>query len=289
MKRSFILFLAAMALVAALATGVASGPASATAEAPASNAWIQGAVRDAVTSSGLDNILVVLDRLDVSNPKNPTWVQAGLGYTQLHSYAFEHLNPGSYRLQFSDSSGTYAPQHWNDKLSASTADAIALPTTTSQLYADVRLVKAGHITGKVTDAAGRPIPGITVGASSTDLKVDDLPVPEATTAADGTYDLGGLNSGNWVVEFTDLNNVYQYQFWPDKLVVGQGTAIAVTAGETATTLNATMKVPPAITKDRLLSQGRRPRDHQRRALRRHARRRKRVVRQESRGQLPLLE
>ena len=41
------------------------------------------------------------------------------------------------------------------------------------------------IKGKVTDKAGRPIKGIEVRSNAY------LPTPEATTAADGTYDLSG--------------------------------------------------------------------------------------------------
>lgn len=44
------------------------------------------------------------------------------------------------------------------------------------------------IKGKVTDKAGRPIKGIEVRSNAY------LPTPEATTAADGTYDLSGRES-----------------------------------------------------------------------------------------------
>ena len=46
------------------------------------------------------------------------------------------------------------------------------------------------IKGKVTDKAGRPIKGIEVRSNAY------LPTPEATTAADGTYDLSGKGVGN---------------------------------------------------------------------------------------------
>ena len=54
------------------------------------------------------------------------------------------------------------------------------------------------IKGKVTDKAGRPIKGIEVRSNAY------LPTPEATTAADGTYDLSGKGVGNTArVTFTD--------------------------------------------------------------------------------------
>ena len=56
------------------------------------------------------------------------------------------------------------------------------------------------IKGKVTDKAGRPIKGIEVRSNAY------LPTPEATTAADGTYDLSGKGDGNTArVTLTDTD------------------------------------------------------------------------------------
>lgn len=56
------------------------------------------------------------------------------------------------------------------------------------------------IKGKVTDKAGQPIKGIEVRSNAA------LPTPEATTRADGTYDLAGQGIGNMArVTFTDTD------------------------------------------------------------------------------------
>lgn len=56
------------------------------------------------------------------------------------------------------------------------------------------------IKGKVTDKAGQPIKGIEVRSNAY------LPTPEATTAADGTYDLSGKGVGNTArVTLTDTD------------------------------------------------------------------------------------
>ena len=56
------------------------------------------------------------------------------------------------------------------------------------------------IKGKVTDKAGRPIKGIEVRSNAYQ------PTPEATTAADGTYDLSGKGVGNTArVTLTDTD------------------------------------------------------------------------------------
>ena len=56
------------------------------------------------------------------------------------------------------------------------------------------------IKGKVTDKAGQPIKDIEVRSNAA------LPTPEATTAADGTYDLAGQGIGNMArVTFTDTD------------------------------------------------------------------------------------
>ena len=57
-----------------------------------------------------------------------------------------------------------------------------------------------NIKGKVTDKAGQPIKGIEVRSNAA------LPTPEATTRADGTYDLAGQGIGNMArVTFTDTD------------------------------------------------------------------------------------
>lgn len=56
------------------------------------------------------------------------------------------------------------------------------------------------IKGKVTDKAGQPIKGIEIRSNAA------LPTPEATTRADGTYDLAGQGIGNMArVTFTDTD------------------------------------------------------------------------------------
>ena len=54
------------------------------------------------------------------------------------------------------------------------------------------------IKGKVTDKAGRPIKGIEVRSNAY------LPTPEATTAADGTYDLSGKGVGDFAAKTVDI-------------------------------------------------------------------------------------
>jgi hypothetical protein len=239
-----LLSLAATLIVLALPAG-----ASATRTETSGTGYIHGFVRDATTSAALNNVNVFLLRLDTSNPSDPQWVSAGqenTGYIYVSaSYAFEQLPAGTYKLEFVDSTGVYAPQWWDDVLSEASATRIDLPAA-GNVSADVHLVKAGHIVGKVTNTAGKPLAGIWVQAASSS-PADDLPSTEGATKADGSYDISGLNSGQWIVEFTDPKDVYQYQFWPNKLVFEAGTPIAVTAGANAT-LNATMQLPAAISK-----------------------------------------
>ena len=74
------------------------------------------------------------------------------------------------------------------------------------------------IKGKVTDKAGRPIKGIEVRSNAY------LPTPEATTAADGTYDLSGKGVGNTArVTLTDTDG--------HSFSVGSTDAVTLTAGD----------------------------------------------------------
>lgn len=85
------------------------------------------------------------------------------------------------------------------------------------------------IKGKVTDKAGRPIKGIEVRSNAY------LPTPEATTAADGTYDLSGKGVGNTArVTFTDTDGPANGGDFAAKTVDIEFTEAERTAKETAT-------------------------------------------------------
>ena len=72
------------------------------------------------------------------------------------------------------------------------------------------------IKGKVTDKAGRPIKGIEVRSNAY------LPTPEATTAADGTYDLSGKG-----VEFTEADRTAKGKGWDRGSFAKSGVDIAL--------------------------------------------------------------
>lgn len=246
---AFALAAAAWSLGAAL--GVAGGwpaPAAAT-------GTISGMVTDASTGAGLPAVSVRLTRLVPGEDPHMPWQWAGEESTTGSGpddsppyrpdgwFSFT-VQPGRYRLELYDTSGEYIHEWWKHKGGSATADSIYLADGAT-FDAGMTLTPGAHIRGTVTDRAGTPLEGIYVNVHTGSWSTSET-WSEDETAADGTYDLGGLPTDRFVVELQDLrNHIYLYQFWPDKRTGSEATPIAVTAGQT-TTLNAVMKRAASI-------------------------------------------
>ena len=104
---------------------------------------------------------------------------------------------------------------------------------------------SSHITGKVTASGGAGIANIAVTAYSNSGNNLWFPAGSgATTAADGTYDIGGLRAGTYRIGFsTYMNGAYIPEYWDDVRTVGAATNIVV--GESATVTAKNAELAPA--------------------------------------------
>lgn len=71
---------------------------------------------------------------------------------------------------------------------------------------DLVMDRMGTISGTVTDTVGQPVAGVTVQANGLDVIV----VREAVTDANGAYSVEGLQTGNYLVFFSDGAHLPQY-------------------------------------------------------------------------------
>jgi len=249
LRIALVLAAAALFLLAAL------GVAGAWPTPAAASGTISGMVTDASTGAGLPAVSVRLTRLVPGEDPNMPWQWAGEESTTGSGpddsppywpdgwFSFT-VQPGRYRLEFYDTTGEYIHEWWKHKGGSTTADSIYLADGAT-FDAGMALTPGAHIRGRVTDRAGTPLEGIYVNVHAGNWSTSET-WSEDETAADGTYDLGGLPTDRFVVEFQDLkDDIYLYQFWPDKRVCSEATPIAVTAGQT-TTLNAVMKRAASI-------------------------------------------
>ena len=118
---------------------------------------------------------------------------------------------GNY-LYFSDDSGTYLAEYYNDKSSLETADEISLAEDEVRTVA-VELRKAPYITGTVTDEQGNPVEGVQVYPNSTQSG------SPAITDADGHYTLGPLNATQYPINFYKFGYIIEeyYKDQPSKV------------------------------------------------------------------------
>ena len=153
------------------------------------------------------------------------------------SYSISGLSAGTYRLEFYDPSGIY-PSEYYDNVSTLDFDSandivVAAGATTSGV--DTTLPVGGHITGTVTDSHHVGIGGFEIFVFDAGMNVNI-----GWTDPAGNYDVGGLATGTYRVEFNDYTNDILTQFYNDEPSLGQADGVAVTAGETTANINATL-------------------------------------------------
>ena len=115
-------------------------------------------------------------------------------------YSFPNVAPGSYKVSFNRLSGFAfsAAQFWEatgEHLGLGTADVVTIDPAEVVSGVDATLVEGGHITGVLRDQAGAGL-SCRLQAYSAD---GSLVTRTVTTAADGSFDLPGLTTGDYLV------------------------------------------------------------------------------------------
>jgi hypothetical protein len=152
------------------------------------------------------------------------------------SFRLPGLATGKYRLQFFSGCGpasSYLP------LTLRKPVAVTDGKTTTGITASLRL--GGTITGRVTNAAAQPLSGICVIAL-TSVSPEEVIGVEVPTGADGKYQVPGLTSGLYQMQFMTGcggNGHYAPQTLPN--------SVKVTAGKTTAGVDAVMQLAGALT------------------------------------------
>jgi hypothetical protein len=119
---------------------------------------------------------------------------------QVGSYEYTNLRSGTYVVNFDPgcfSPSTYASQWYKDRPSLAGAARVRVRAGHTLTGISSALVKGGSITGRVI-TGGKPVNGVCVYAQSTD---QFLNFAQTTTNKAGQYNLTGLNSGRYEMEF----------------------------------------------------------------------------------------
>ncbi|GAA1965237.1 hypothetical protein GCM10009717_35120 [Agromyces allii] len=148
------------------------------------------------------------------------------------SYAITGLPAGEYVLKSGPGWGStteLVDEYWQDVYTADAATRVDL-TAGAAFTADFALNAGAAIEGTVT-TGGAPVEGVAVSATyagSPDRWVDTV---TATTAADGTYRLAGLEQADYVVGFSDHDGDLGQQYWQGVADRASATTLTVAPGD----------------------------------------------------------
>jgi hypothetical protein len=170
------------------------------------------------------------------------------------------LAAGSYIVSFHDQGlcggnavpGDYVTQWYNHKSDRNTATPVKVTVGKTTTGINAALVLGGSISGKVTGAGTAPLKGICVGAQKAGTS-GGSPLPNASTAATGTYTLRGLPAGTYDVSFKSTGfcpngtaGNYVTQWYNHESDQNTATPVKVTVGKTTTGINAALVVGGSI-------------------------------------------
>jgi protocatechuate 3,4-dioxygenase beta subunit len=131
------------------------------------------------------------------------------------------LEPGTYKFEFESLDGTLASEFYTDKPDLASADPIAVTGPTA--LAPVVLAAAPTATGRIVNAAGRPVRG-----GSVELRAGGSFVSYAPIERDGTFAIGAPVAGSYKL-FVQADG-YADEWYTDKTT--EETADAITLGAT---------------------------------------------------------
>lgn len=127
------------------------------------------------------------------------WIDPTQGSGNTYPYTVGDLPAGSYRVEFAHEDGwaTSEAEFYNDhpeSAGPASANPVTLATGQPKTGVDATLREGGTISGTLVDGNGDPVADCDVAAFN---KVDHLVSRLATTAADGTFDVTGLTTGQY--------------------------------------------------------------------------------------------
>jgi hypothetical protein len=163
------------------------------------------------------------------------------------SYDIGGLRAGSYRVRFRDESGHYLTQWYDGKPDRASATTVTVAKGSVISGIDATLMTSGHITGRVADSGHAGVPGISVTAYKADGSGGWDYVNDVTTAADGTYDVGGLHTADYCIAFVDWSGAFVDQWYHGKPDVESAADVPATAGATISGIDATLMTAGHIT------------------------------------------
>jgi len=184
------------------------------------------------------------------NGTNSYWESVGSSDTDVDgSYDIGGLASGTYRVEFRDYNDNYLKEYYNNKSSLDSADDISVTVPQTVTGIDASLALGGHITGTVTGPDGvTPLEDVYVrfyhwNESNSNWEY----VGYSDTDVDGSYDVGGLESDTYRIEFRDNSGNYLKEYYNNKSSLDSADDISVTAPQIVTGIDASLALAGHIT------------------------------------------
>jgi hypothetical protein len=224
--RSRVVLLAVLAVLGALLAVVGQ---SSSARAAGGTASVSGTITDASTSSPIGGIAVTIHSLDYSYFDSTISAADG-------TYVLSTIPAGSYTLEFQPYNGAnYVQQCWlHDSCEDANQTYFAVTDGQTLTGYSAALAPGGTITGTVTNAAGDPVPNVSVFLESPTGGFGG----SADTNSAGAYTVDQLAAGQYDVDFTPSAGNYLAQWWNDQPTQATANSVALTTGSTAAGIDA---------------------------------------------------
>lgn len=209
-------------------------------------AYVSGTVTSAATGEPLAGVCVYGVR-----PSDGTFLRAGGQSTctdESGQYTVGGLPSGDVKVFFNPTDNELLSQWAYGQSSEATAALVPVVAGQTTGDVDAAIVAGGRIAGRVTNAkTKKPVEGVcaTVGVYSHRSGENGTQWQSACTGPDGTYEMRGLPTGSYTVQFYDPDGVWAWQFFPNKGDRVHAAKLSVTAGTTLSGINA--KVTPGGT------------------------------------------
>lgn len=153
------------------------------------------------------------------------------------TYSMLRMRTGNYRVTFSHPS--YANEYYDDVVFASAADAVAVTVGFDSPGINAVLGPAASIFGAVTAEDGvTPLFGIAVEALLFNGSTWEVVNSASSSSTDGTYQIGQLPEGNFVVRFSASG--FQTVFFDGVTNAAAATPVVLSSYGAATNINASL-------------------------------------------------
>jgi len=210
-----------------------------------------GTITGVVTDGGghpLNNICVLIE--------SPSQVQYGFPFSiqitrKNGAFTARNLIPGVYAVNFNCFFGSekFGSQWYRDQPGQTTADFVSAPAGVVASGVNAVLRPGGFLTGKVTNSAGKPVPGVCVRVTLHGQPIPLLSILNyrsvAFTNGRGVYRLGPVTAAKYDVEF-GCTTPYGDQWYLGSAARASATPVTITGGTTATGVNAVLTAGGSI-------------------------------------------